>query len=145
MVTRYFALIFGIVYVLVGILGFIPALYTSPGAGAPHLVLSGGYGDLLGLFPVNWLHDLAHIIIGVAGIAAYTTWNRARNYGRALLVLYLVLAVFGLIPGLKTVFGLLPLYGDDVWLHVISALVGAYFGWFAPAPSAGERVRTAMT
>ena len=35
----------------------------------------------------------------------------------------------GLIPGLNTVFGLIPLHGHDVWLHLILAAAAGYFGW----------------
>ena len=35
----------------------------------------------------------------------------------------------GLIPGLNTTFGLIPIFGNDVWLHALTALIAAYFGW----------------
>jgi hypothetical protein len=37
--------------------------------------------------------------------------------------------VLGLVPGLNTVFGLVPIHGHDVWLHAGTALAAAYFGW----------------
>ncbi len=48
MLTRYFALIVGIVYLLVGIIGFIPGIVQPPAAGDPALAISAGYGRLLG-------------------------------------------------------------------------------------------------
>jgi uncharacterized protein DUF4383 len=42
---------------------------------------------------------------------------------------YAVLLVMGLIPGLDTVMGLVPLHGNDVWLHAGIAAVAAYFGF----------------
>jgi hypothetical protein len=44
-------------------------------------------------------------------------------------VIYALLTVMGLVPALYTTFGLIPLYGNDVWLHAVLALVAAYFGW----------------
>jgi hypothetical protein len=62
-----FAQVFGGIYLLVGILGFIPPLliFGLPGGGP-----FAGY--LIGLFVVNWLHNLAHILIGVGGLPTGT-------------------------------------------------------------------------
>src|SRR5947208_13851461 len=117
MLARYFALGFGIVYTLVGILGFIPALYTTPAANAPHVDATAAYGQLLGLFPVNALHDVVHILIGLAGIAAYFTFRSALYYARTLFVVFGLLTIFGFMPQANTFWGLIPLYNNDVWLH----------------------------
>jgi hypothetical protein len=61
-------------------------------------------------------------------------------YAQSLAVLYGALGVMGLIPGLNTVFGLVPLHGHDVWLHLGTAAAAAYFGW---RQQAGERRRVA--
>ncbi|MBY0430586.1 MAG: DUF4383 domain-containing protein [Rhodospirillales bacterium] len=132
--TRYFALVFGIAFLAAGILGFIPQLLTPP-IGAPPLRVNSFYGVLLGLFPVNVLHNLVHILLGLWGLAAWRSFPAARNYARGVAVIYAVLAVFGLIPGLATLFGLVPLFGHDIWLHAVSAAIAAYFGW-APMPAA---------
>lgn len=129
--VRYFALIIGVVYLLVGLLGFIPAL-RPPSAGAPTLVVMSGYGFLLGLFAVNILHNIVHLLIGVVGIASYARADAAIAYSRGLAIVYALLAVFGFFPVLKTTFGLIPLFGNDIWLHAATALVAAYFGWVAP-------------
>src|SRR5690349_14825952 len=122
--VRMFALIFGIVYLLVGILGFVPGvLHSMPVATKVHM----SEGMLLGLFPVNAIHSVVHILIGVWGLIAYRTIGSARGYAVGLAVIYLLLAVMGLIPGLKTVFGLIPIYGHDVWLHALTGLIAAYF------------------
>jgi Domain of unknown function (DUF4383) len=71
-----FAQIFGVIYLLVGILGFIPPLFlgmTAMGWGP-----FGGY--LLGLFAVNWFHSLAHVAIGVGGLATFRNADAARYY-----------------------------------------------------------------
>ncbi|HSK11415.1 MAG TPA: DUF4383 domain-containing protein [Vicinamibacterales bacterium] len=134
MSVRYFAMVAGVVYLLVGVLGFIPGVKTMPHAGDPSLALTQGYGYLFGLFPVNILHNFVHLAIGFWGIAAYSSFFAARTYARGLAIIYGALAVMGLIPGLNTTFGLVPIFGHDVWLHAVTALVAAYFGFVVGAP-----------
>ncbi len=135
MSVRRFALIFGIIYLVVGIAGFVPPLLRTPAAGAPALTITALQGYLLGLFPVNLLHTLVHLAIGVWGVIAARRLGAAVTYARSLAIIYGVLAIMGLIPVLNTVFGLVPLYGHDIWLHAGSALIAAYFG-FAKKPEA---------
>lgn len=127
--TRYFALILGVVYVALGILGFIPGLLSPPPVDAPRVTADVSYGLLFGLFPVNALHNLAHILFGIWGIAAYRAVDTARVFARSFAIVFGVLTVMGLIPVLKTTFTVMPVYGHDVWLHAISALLAAYFGF----------------
>jgi len=138
--VRTFALIFGIIYVLVGLLGFIPSLSTHP-ADAPHLSVESGHGYLFGMFPINILHNIVHLIIGIAGILASRSLGGARLYAKALAIVYGLLAVLGLIPATQTTFGLIPIHGADVILHALSALIAAYFGFIARdsgEPAAGD-------
>jgi len=132
MLTRYFALVVGIVYLLVGMIGFIPGIVQPPAAGDPALAISTGYGRLLGLFPINVLHNLVHIAIGAWGLYAYRSFADARIFARGLTILYALLAIMGFIPVLNTTFGLIPIFGHDIWLHALTALVAAYFGFMAP-------------
>jgi hypothetical protein len=138
MQTRYFALVFGIFYTIVGIAGFIPQLVQEPPPGAPDLAVNGSYGYLFGLFPVNILHNIVHVLVGLLGIAAFANFPAARWYSRALLVVFGLLAIMGLIPDLMTTFGLIPLFGHDVWLHALTALAGGYFGFLAPEERASS-------
>ncbi|HEV2748359.1 MAG TPA: DUF4383 domain-containing protein [Allosphingosinicella sp.] len=128
MSTRTFALIFGIVFLIVGAGGFIPGI-LQPGTPDPGLTMTHGYGHELGLFPVNTLHNIVHILFGVWGLMAYRSLGGARTYARGVAIIYAVFTVMGLIPGLNTSFGMVPLYGNDVWLHALLAAVAAYFGW----------------
>ena len=127
--TATFALIIGIAYLAAGVLGLIPALLVPPPADAPHTSFAVLYGYLLGLFPVNILHTAVHLAIAVWGLAAWRCATDPKLYARALAILYGVLAVMGLIPGLNNVFGLIPLHSHDVWLHAGTAALAAYFGW----------------
>jgi hypothetical protein len=136
--TRTFALAFGVVFLLVGIAGFIPGLLQAPHAEHPQLAVNASYGLLFGLFPVNVLHNIVHVLFGIWGLAASRTFPAARTYARAVAIIYAVLTVAGFIPGLDTMFGLVPLFSNDIWLHALLAAVGAYFGWVhrdAPAVS----------
>ncbi|WP_166261247.1 DUF4383 domain-containing protein [Marinobacter salicampi] len=133
MAIRYFALVYGIVFLAVGILGFVPAFLSAHGLADPELAITAGSGLLLGLFPVNVLHNLVHIIFGIWGLVAYKALKPAVTYARAVAVVYAVFVVMGFIPVLQTTFGLVPLYGHNIWLHLILAAGGAYFGWFANA------------
>jgi hypothetical protein len=133
MAIQYFALTMGIVYVLAGILGFVPAALSPVSPSAPDLMLTQGYGYLLGLFPVNVVHNMVHIGIGLWGIAAYMGYARPQFFAKGLTWLYGILTIMGLAPGLNTIFGLAPLFGHDVWLHAATAIAAAYFGWAAQA------------
>ena len=129
MSTRTFALIFGIVFLAIGVAGFIPGITTAPHAGHPELVVDAAYGQVLGLFPVNVLHNIVHILFGLWGLVAYKSLSASKGYAKSVAIIYAVLTVAGIIPGLNTMFGLVPLFGNDVWLHALLAVVAAYFGW----------------
>jgi hypothetical protein len=132
MLLRRFALVAGLVYLVVGILGFVPGLVQPPHA-PRELAVDAGYGNLLGLFPINVVHNVVHLLIGAWGVAAWRSHAGALGFARGLAVIYGLLTVLGLIPATETLFGLAPLYGHDVWLHAATALVAAYFGFGPPA------------
>jgi hypothetical protein len=137
MSTRKFALVFGIVFLLVGFAGFFPPLLRpSQGGGiAPgvHHML------LLGIFPMNALHNLVHIGFGGGGLFASRVQARALLYARSVAIIYAILWLAGYVPGLDDMFGHLPLYGNDTWLHLLLALVAAYFGWVNRSPIVPSR------
>ena len=126
--TRTFAMIFGIVFLIVGIGGFIPGI-TQSASPDPGLTMTHGYGHELGMFPINTLHNIVHLLFGIWGLAASRSFGAARGYAKAVAVIYALFTVMGLIKGLDTTFGLVPLYGGDVVLHLLLALVAAYFGF----------------
>lgn len=129
MTTRTFALVLGVVFVIAGLAGFVP---TPIHPGAPPLAVEHGYGLALGLFPINTLHNLVHIIFGVLGImAARGAVMSARGYAQFVAVAYGLLVILGLLPATYTTFGLIPIYGNDVWLHALIAAAAAYFGFMA--------------
>ena len=115
------AQIFGWGFVLAGILGFFA---------------TDEEGRLLGLFPVNTLHNVVHLALGVWGILAARSWDAARTYCRAAGAIYLVLLVLGLV--VPDGFGLVPLGGNDVWLHALFGLPLLFFGFTAKERSASR-------
>jgi hypothetical protein len=125
MSTRTAALIFAIVFAIVGILGFMPA---PPPPDAPPLTVEHGHGMALGMFPVNTIHNIVHLLFAVLGFAAWRS-GRARGYFQLLAVSYALLAVMGLIDATNTTFGLVPIWGADVYLHAAIAAVAVYFGF----------------
>jgi hypothetical protein len=127
--TRYFALIWGIAFLMIAASGLVPGMWSPAPAHYPPLAVDTWYGAALGMFPVNILHDLVHVIFGVWGVVAYRGLDSARFYAKAVAIIYAMFAVMGLIPTLSTTFGLVPLFGNDVWLHLLLAVPAAYFGF----------------
>lgn len=135
MQTRLFALVVGIIYVILGIISFIPALHSAPPSNAPHVDATAAYGYLFGLFPVNIVLNLFYILVGLIGILCGRTLGSAIVYSRALFLLFGILTVFGFIPNANTLWGIMPLLDADVWLHAVTAVLGAIFGFVIPMPS----------
>jgi hypothetical protein len=136
--TRYFALFFGMIYVVIGIVGFIPGLHTMAPASAPHMDQTASYGYLFGLFPINALHNALHIVVGLAGIAAFPRFSLARAYCILVFLLFGLLTVMGFIPQLDTAWGWVPLFSGDTWLHAATSISGAFFAFVVPEPTTME-------
>lgn len=130
---QYFALIVGIIYVLVGIMGFIPGFVKAPVAtpDMAGLAYTTGYGYLLGLFPINVLHNVVHLLVGILGIVASVSLGSTRLYSGELALFYGLLAVMGLFPPTQSTLGLIPIFSNDIWLHAGTAAIAAYFGFIA--------------
>ena len=128
-----FSLIIGIAYVVLGVMGFIPALVSHPGIDPAigQYGIASEYGYLMGLFPVNDPHNVLHITTGIFGIAAAISLDSSRFFSGQLGIYYTALAILGLIPFANTFFGIFPIFGFDVALHGITGLLGLYFGFFA--------------
>ncbi len=127
MIVRTFAAIFGIVFILAGLSGFVPGL--SPEHMHQDMLVTSGSRLALGLFPVNVLHDLLHLAFGAWGLLAARSVVGSVVYARIVALIDAVLTVLGLIPATDTTFGLVPIYGNDIWLHAGLAIVAAYFGF----------------
>jgi Domain of unknown function (DUF4383) len=143
MSVRAFALIYGVVFIAVGVAGFIPALVSPHDAVQYELTIEQGAGDLFGLFPINVLHNIVHLAFGAWGLAAYRGTPAAIGYARVVAMVYAVFVLMGFVPGLNTVFGLVPLHGNDLWLHALLAAGAGYFGFIRDAEADTTRTTAA--
>lgn len=127
MQTRYFALTSGIIFFLLGILGFVTFFVSVPPADAPTMTIRSAFGQLFAIFPVNSLLNVVHTLWGLLGIIAYTspgsaqTFARWSGYGAGLLTL------LGILPFARTLGGLLPLYSHNIWLHGVMAIFSTLY------------------
>jgi len=133
MSTRTFALLFGLVFLAVGVAGFVPGLVQPLHPDHPPVQYGGV--QLFGLFPVNLLHNAVHILFGLWGLLASRSLSGSVTFARGVAIVYAVLTIAGFVPSLYTLFGMVPLYGNNVWLHAVLALVAAYFGWVHRNPA----------
>jgi hypothetical protein len=109
----------GAVFVVVGLLG-----YTVSG---DHALAGHTGGQLLGLFQVNSLHNMVHIAVGAAMIAAAIAGTRmARAANTAIGAVYLALGVLGLFITGANPLNVIALNGADNGLHMVigAVLVG---------------------
>jgi hypothetical protein len=110
------ALLMGAVFLLVGILGFVPGVttdYDSLEFAEHH---SGA--QLLGIFQVSVLHNLVHLLFGIAGVLMARTPLGARRYLIGGGVVYLALWIYGLVIDLDSKANFVPVNEADNWLHL---------------------------
>jgi hypothetical protein len=114
------ALIVGVVFLVVGIAGFIPGLTTNYDA----MLIAGEESEalLFGIFQVSVLHNIVHLLFGVAGVAFARSFDGSRNYLIWGGVVYAVLFVYGLFLSGDQPANFVPLNTADNWLHVVLAI-----------------------
>ena len=114
----------GIVFLLVGIAGFIPGITTNLYDGLD-FAGDGSEAELLGLFQVSVLHNIVHALFGV-GIFLAATPSGARTFLIGSGAIYVVLFLLGIVGGADWV----PINDADNWLHLGFAvgLLGLGFG-----------------
>jgi len=108
----------GAVYVIVGILGFLGDPIVTQGS---HADMPSASGDLMGLFPINAIHNVVHLLIGGILLYGATDLDRAIPIARGVAITYAIVGVLGLFA--PDTFGLMPIGGNDVWLHLGTAIV----------------------
>jgi len=116
--VRMVVLVFGAVYVVVGVLGFLGDPIVTGGA---HDDMPSASGDLFGIFPINVVHNIVHLVIGAALLYGATAHDRAVLMARIVGGTYAVVGLLGLVA--PDTFGLMPIGGADVLLHLASAAI----------------------
>lgn len=111
------AQVVGAVFLLVGILGFIPGITSNFGT----MGFAGHTSDalLLGVFQVSILHNIVHLLFGVAGVMMARTPGQAKSYLLYGGIVYLVLWLYGLIINLNSPANFVPVNTADNWLHFL--------------------------
>ncbi len=100
--------VFGIVFLLVGILGFVPGITSD--------------GHLLGIFEVDTIHNIIHLLSGIIALAVAGSEKGARGYFKIFGIVYAIVAVVGILQG-TTVLGIIAVNTADNILHVVLAIV----------------------
>jgi hypothetical protein len=121
------ALLFGVAFLATGVLGFIPGITTN--LGDIKFAGNDSPSELLGIFQVSILHNIVHLLFGIAGIALSRTTANARMYLLYTGVIYVVLFVYGLFVGSGEDANFVPVNGADDVLHLVLA-VGLLGSWF---------------
>lgn len=110
------AFVVGAVFLLVGVLGFIPGITTN----YDMMTFAGHHSEakLLGLFDISVLHNIVHLAFGVAGLALARTFDGARWFLIGSGTIYVVLWVYGLIVADDGAANFVPVNSADNWLHL---------------------------
>lgn len=112
-----FAIIFGFAFIVVGILGFIPAVTPN--------------NHLLGIFHVNTVHNLVDLLSGIIALwCGFTSSIHSLNFFRIFGVVYGIVAALGFVYGDQDILGLVANNTADSWLHVVIAAGSLYLGFF---------------
>lgn len=132
--ARLVALVSGAVFVLVGILGFIPGI--SPMA---DMVQGMEVADaaVLGLVPVNVVANIVHVVLGAALLYASMSTSTAILVLRAFGVAYFLLGLIGLFAAEG--FGIMPLGGGELLVHFLTAIVFLVVGFMMPGEAVDSR------
>jgi hypothetical protein len=114
------ALAVGAVFVLVGVLGFIPGITSDYDT----MAFAGHHSEamLLGIFQVSILHNIVHLLFGLAAFALARTVSGARLYLIGGGAIYLVLWLYGLVVGQDSAANFVPVNTADDWLHLVLGL-----------------------
>ncbi len=131
------ALVFGLAFLGAGVLGFIPGITTN--LGDIEFAGNDSPSELLGLFQVSILHNIVHLLFGIAGIALARTWESARTYLLGSGVIYIVLLVYGLLVDVNSDANFVPFNNADDLLH-LGLAIGLLASWFV-SKSADEPAR----
>jgi hypothetical protein len=111
------ALAVALAFLVVGVLGFIPGVTTDYDT----MTFGGHHSDamLLGIFQVSILHNIVHLLFGVAGLALARSAATAKTYLLGGGIVYLVLWIYGLVIDQSSSANFVPVNTADNWLHLV--------------------------
>jgi Domain of unknown function (DUF4383) len=134
------ALLVGAVFLLVGVLGFVPGVTSDYGA----LGVAGHASEahLLGLFQVSILHNVVHLLFGVAGLVLARSASGARGFLVVGGIVYLVLWLYGLVVDTDSAANFVPLNTADNWLHLALGAGMAAMGFLLARPAGSKAVES---
>lgn len=114
--VQWAALILGVLFLVIGVLGFIPGITTDYDS----MTFAGHHSDakLLGLFQVSALHNFVHLLFGVLGLALAGTFSGARGYLIVGGLVYAALWLYGLVVDHDSAANFVPVNSADNWLHL---------------------------
>jgi hypothetical protein len=122
--AKTFGMLFGIVFLAVGILGFVPGVTTTGADGMPML---------LGIFMVNTAHSFVYIASGVVFLlASMSGAGAARLWFQIFGVIYAIVAILGFMTPNGMLLGLISNNPADTWLHVVLAVAMLAIGFGTP-------------
>ena len=137
--AQLYALVFGIVLVLAGILGFF--YEASFSTGDDTLV---DRDAVLGILDVNGWHNVVHILSGVVGLAVAGSYANSRLYALGFGAVYIVVTILGFIAGDgDSILKLIPVNTEDNILHLLIGIAGIGAGMATPAEPAPTTTATA--
>lgn len=110
------ALAVGIMFLLIGVLGFVPGITSN--FGQLEFATADSEALLLGLFQTSILHNIVHLLFGVLGLAMARSVSGARTYLVFGGIVYLVLFLYGLLVGQESAANFVPLNLADDFLHL---------------------------
>jgi hypothetical protein len=126
--AKTFGMLFGIVFLAVGILGFVPGVTTTGADGMPML---------LGIFMVNTTHSVVHIASGIVFLlASMSGAGAARLWFQIFGAIYAVVAILGFMTPNGMLLGLISNNPADTWLHVVLAVAMLAIGFGTPKQTA---------
>lgn len=106
-----------VLFLVIGVLGFVPGVTSDFG----DLRLAGHQSgaELLGLFQVSVLHNVVHLLFGVAGLALARSATGARTFLVGGGAIYLVLWLYGVVVDHDSGANFIPVNNADDWLHLL--------------------------
>ena len=141
------ALFTGAVFLFFGISGCFPSLVSLPPDRMRffEMHMIGHLGFVYAWMPVNIVHNVVYILLGASGVLSAPVRLTATLYCRGLFFLTTMMAITGLLPfGIAQLWGLMPLFGFNIMVHVVLAVLLYYYGFIYPLDEGGAEPSLAV-